>query len=154
MGPLRYDLERGELKRGDTVIRLTQTEATIMRFFCERPGEVIRREALVDHLGRDRAGHSAVVGQDRAVDVQITRLRRKIEHDPKTPVTCKLSGGPGICWSRIDCADRAGHDVPGAALPRRGRAKAGFLSPPKAGKAAQNQTEAENRVQPVHHQQT
>lgn len=95
MGPLRYDLERGELKRGDTVIRLTQTEATIMRFFCERPGEVIRREALVDHLGRDRAGHGAVVGQDRAVDVQITRLRRKIEHDPKTPRHLQTVRGAG-----------------------------------------------------------
>jgi len=95
MGPLRYDLERGELKRGDTVIRLTQTEATIMRFFCERPGEVIRREALVDHLGRDRAGHGAVVGQDRAVDVQITRLRRKIEHDPKAPRHLQTVRGAG-----------------------------------------------------------
>ncbi len=95
MGPLRYDIERGELKRGDTPVRLTQTEATLMRLFCQHPGEVISREALVDHLGRDRATHGGSVGQERAVDVQITRLRRKIEHDPKVPRHLQTVRGAG-----------------------------------------------------------
>lgn len=95
LGPLRYDLERGELKRGDTVVRLTQTEAALMRFFCQHAGEVIRREALVDYLGRDRAAHGGMVGQERAVDVQITRLRRKIEHDPKSPRYLQTVRGAG-----------------------------------------------------------
>ncbi len=95
LGPLRYDLEKGELKRGDALIRLTQTEATLMRFFSQRPGEVVRRETLVDHLGQDRAAHGGMVGQERAVDVQITRLRRKIEHDPKTPRYLQTVRGAG-----------------------------------------------------------
>ncbi|TVP72903.1 MAG: response regulator [Rhodobacteraceae bacterium] len=95
LGPLRYDLERGELKRGNQPVRLTQTEATIMRFFCQNPGEVISRETLVAHLGRDRAAHGGMVGQERAVDVQITRLRRKIEHDPKTPRHLQTVRGAG-----------------------------------------------------------
>ncbi|MGY6697436.1 MAG: response regulator [Roseinatronobacter sp.] len=95
MGPLRYDLEKGELKRDDKIIRLTQTEATLMRFFCEHPGEVVTREALVDHLSRDRAGHGGLVGQERAVDVQITRLRRKIERDPKSPRHLQTVRGAG-----------------------------------------------------------
>lgn len=95
LGPLRYDLERGELKRGDVPIRLTQTEATLMRFFSQRLGEVVRRETLVDHLGRDRAAHGGLVGQERAVDVQITRLRRKIEADPKSPRYLQTVRGAG-----------------------------------------------------------
>ena len=95
MGPLRYDLERGELKQGEKPVRLTQTEAAIMRLFCQNPGEVITREALVDHLSRDRAGHGGMVGQERAVDVQITRLRRKIERDPKVPRHLQTVRGAG-----------------------------------------------------------
>ncbi len=95
IGPLRYDLERGELKQDDRPVRLTQTEAAIMRLFCENPGEVISRESLVDHLSRDRAGHGGMVGQERAVDVQITRLRRKLEHDPKNPRHLQTVRGAG-----------------------------------------------------------
>ncbi|MCC5962867.1 MAG: response regulator transcription factor [Rhodobacteraceae bacterium] len=95
IGALRYDIERGELRRGDAPVRLTQTEATLMRLFCQHPGEVISREALVDHLGRDRAAHGAAVGQERAVDVQITRLRRKIEADPKSPRHLQTVRGAG-----------------------------------------------------------
>lgn len=95
IGPLRYDLERGELKQDDRPVRLTQTEAAIMRLFCENPGEVISREALVDHLSRDRTGHGGMVGQERAVDVQITRLRRKLEHDPKNPRHLQTVRGAG-----------------------------------------------------------
>jgi two-component system phosphate regulon response regulator OmpR len=95
IGPLRYDLERGELKQDDKPVRLTQTEAAIMRLFCEHPGEVISREALVEHLSRDRAGHGGMVGQERAVDVQITRLRRKLEHDPKNPRHLQTVRGSG-----------------------------------------------------------
>ncbi len=95
IGPLRYDMERGELKRDNAIIRLTQTEATLMRFFCQHPGEVITREALVEHLSHDRAGHGGVVGQERAVDVQITRLRRKIERDPKDPRYLQTVRGAG-----------------------------------------------------------
>ncbi len=95
LGPLRYDLLRGELRRGDTPIRLTQTESVLMRLFSKHPGEVITREALVEHLNRDRATHGGTVGQERAVDVQITRLRRKIERDPKSPRHLQTVRGAG-----------------------------------------------------------
>ncbi|NBB97595.1 MAG: response regulator [Alphaproteobacteria bacterium] len=95
IGPLRYDLERGELKHGDDPVRLTQTEAALMRLFAQHPGEVLSRETLVEYLGRDRAGHGGEVGQERAVDVQITRLRRKIETDPKSPRHLQTVRGAG-----------------------------------------------------------
>jgi two-component system, OmpR family, phosphate regulon response regulator OmpR len=53
LGRLRYDIESGELRDGREPVRLTQTEAALMRIFAQ-PGQVISREALVDHLGRDR----------------------------------------------------------------------------------------------------
>ncbi|SUZ31581.1 Transcriptional regulatory protein OmpR [Roseibaca ekhonensis] len=95
IGALRYDLEKGELKRGEDPVRLTQTEAALMRLFAQHPGEVLTREALVEHLGRDRAGHGGEVGQERAVDVQITRLRRKLEVDPKSPRHLQTVRGAG-----------------------------------------------------------
>ena len=95
LGALRYDLERGELKQGDALIRLTQTESALMRFFCQRLGDVVRRETLVEHLGRDRAAQGEPMGQERAVDVQITRLRRKIERDPKAPRYLQTVRGAG-----------------------------------------------------------
>ncbi len=93
LGRMRYEPETGELRDGTTPVRLTQTEAALMRIFAARPGEVISREALVDQLGRDRAG--ADQAQERAVDVQITRLRRKIEPDPKRPRYLQTVRGEG-----------------------------------------------------------
>ena len=89
LGRLRYDVDKGELRRGEELVRLTQTEAALMRHFAQAPGAVISREGLVEHLERDRSSHGGSVGgsvgQERAVDVQITRLRRKLEPDPKRP---------------------------------------------------------------------
>ena len=90
LGPVRYDMERGELWRGNDLIRLTATEAQLMRIFAARPGEAVSREALVGDLGRDDSGT-----QERAVDVQITRLRRKIEADPKQPRYLQTVRGAG-----------------------------------------------------------
>ncbi|WP_435310219.1 response regulator, partial [Primorskyibacter sedentarius] len=80
LGPVRYDIERGEMWRGEDLVRLTATEAQLMRIFSACPGEPVSRAKLVEDLGRDRDQ-----SQERAVDVQITRLRRKIEVDPKQP---------------------------------------------------------------------
>ncbi|SDW88584.1 response regulator [Roseicitreum antarcticum] len=95
LGALRYDLERGELRQGEALIRLTQTEAALMRLFARHPREVIRREQLIHDLGRDRGLSTPEPGQDRAVDVQITRLRRKIEADPKRPRFLQTVRGEG-----------------------------------------------------------
>ena len=90
LGPVRYDVERGELWRGGELVRLTATEAQLMRIFAARPGEALSRIELVDELGR--GGGQA---QERVVDVQITRLRRKIEIDPKQPRYLQTVRGAG-----------------------------------------------------------
>ncbi|UYV37144.1 response regulator [Rhodobacteraceae bacterium D3-12] len=90
LGAIRYDIERGEMWRGDELVRLTATEGQLMRIFADTPGEAVSRAKLVEDLGRD--GGQA---QERAVDVQITRLRRKIESDPKQPRYLQTVRGAG-----------------------------------------------------------
>ncbi len=90
MGMIRYDMTRGELWQGQDMIRLTATESALMRIFSARPNEPISRTQLVQDLGRDDGQ-----AQERAVDVQITRLRRKIEADPKTPRYLQTVRGAG-----------------------------------------------------------
>lgn len=95
LGTVRYDVGRGGLWQGDLPVRLTATEAALMRIFAAEPGVTLSREALVDRLGRDRGGPAAVQAQERAVDVQITRLRRKIEADPRQPRYLQTVRGEG-----------------------------------------------------------
>ncbi|SHF37463.1 two component transcriptional regulator, winged helix family [Litoreibacter ascidiaceicola] len=90
LGDIRYDIERGEMWRGEDLIRLTATEVQLMKIFATRPGEPVSRAKLVEDLGRDRGQ-----AQERAVDVQITRLRRKIEADPKQPRYLQTVRGSG-----------------------------------------------------------
>ncbi|MDA5095059.1 response regulator [Aliiroseovarius sp. KMU-50] len=90
LGALRYDIERGELWSGEELIRLTATESQLMKIFSAQPGEPVSRGSLVEQLGRDE-GQS----QERAVDVQITRLRRKLEADPKQPRYLQTVRGAG-----------------------------------------------------------
>lgn len=90
LGPVRYDVARGELWRGDELIHLTATESQLMKIFARCPGEPVSRGKLVEELGRDRGQ-----AQERAVDVQITRLRRKIEADPKQPRYLQTVRGAG-----------------------------------------------------------
>ncbi|MDZ7909949.1 MAG: response regulator [Gemmobacter sp.] len=94
LGEVRYDMERGELWRGTEPVRLTATEAQLMKIFAARPGEPVSREMLVGDLGPGEVepGEKA---QERAVDVQITRLRRKIEADPKQPRYLQTVRGSG-----------------------------------------------------------
>jgi len=90
LGPIRYDMARGEMWLGADLVRLTATEMQLMKIFSARPGEAITRAKLVEDLGRDRGQ-----AQERAVDVQITRLRRKIETDPKQPRYLQTVRGAG-----------------------------------------------------------
>lgn len=81
LGELRFDLERSELWRNDEVVHLTGTESALLRRLADTPGEAVNRFDLTEDLaGEDEADIS-----ERAIDVQITRLRRKIEADPKQP---------------------------------------------------------------------
>jgi two-component system phosphate regulon response regulator OmpR len=90
LGPIRYDIERGEMWQGEDPVRLTATESQLMKIFSAKPGEPISRAKLVEDLGRDKGQ-----AQERAVDVQITRLRRKIEQDPKQPRYLQTVRGAG-----------------------------------------------------------
>ena len=90
LGPSRFDVGRAELRRGDEVVRLTVTEQALMRVFSRQPGEPVTRARLAEELGGP--GGTA---QERAVDVQITRLRRKIEADPKSPRYLQTVRGEG-----------------------------------------------------------
>ncbi len=90
LGPIRYDMERGEMWQGDDLVRLTATEVQLMKIFSAQPGAPLSRAKLVEELGRDRGQ-----AQERAVDVQITRLRRKIEDNPKQPRYLQTVRGAG-----------------------------------------------------------
>lgn len=78
LGRFVYQPDRDELRAGeDETIRLTTAEASLMRALAAQPGAVISREELAERCRMD--------GNMRTVDVQVTRLRRKIEPDPKEP---------------------------------------------------------------------
>ena len=90
LGDIRYDVDRGEMWMGSGRVRLTATESQLMRIFSGNPSKPLSRTRLVEELGRD--GGQA---QERAVDVQITRLRRKIENNPKQPRYLQTIRGAG-----------------------------------------------------------
>lgn len=89
-GEARYDVSRGELWRGEEHVRLTSSESALMRMLANRPWEPVSRAELVAELG---GGDGAA--QERAVDVQVTRLRRKIEADPREPRYLQTVRGEG-----------------------------------------------------------
>lgn len=85
-GAFVWDPDRDELRRDDEVVRLTDSELRLMRMFAERPGETIPRHEIVQ-------GESAL--GDRTADVQINRLRRKLETDPANPIHLVTVRGQG-----------------------------------------------------------
>ena len=90
LGAFEFDVERGELLGGGETVRLTSAEAALLRLLARAPGTTVTREEL--------GGQSGEAG-NRAVDVQITRLRRKIEPDPKQPRYLQTVWGQGyVLW--------------------------------------------------------
>jgi two-component system, OmpR family, phosphate regulon response regulator OmpR len=85
-GPFVYHIARGELRHGEEVIRLTDREREMLRMLAATPGETVGRTAL--------AGNGGTVSE-RAVDVQINRLRRKIERNPANPLFVQTVRGIG-----------------------------------------------------------
>jgi two-component system phosphate regulon response regulator OmpR len=85
-GPFSFHVERGELKRDDEVVRVTDRERDILRMFAARPGDTIRRDEFLKVSNG---------GGERAVDVQMNRLRRKIEADPSNPIYLQTTRGIG-----------------------------------------------------------
>ncbi|WP_173931975.1 response regulator transcription factor [Chelativorans sp. Marseille-P2723] len=85
-GPYTFQITRRELKRAGELLKLTEREREIMAIFAERAGETVPRHELV--------GSDSDVGE-RTIDVQINRLRRKIEKDPSNPVWLQTVRGIG-----------------------------------------------------------
>ena len=85
-GEFVFHLGRGELRRGDEVIRLTDRERDMLRVLAAVPGETVPRLAL---------GGNGGGANERAVDVQVNRLRRKIERDPANPLFIQTVRGIG-----------------------------------------------------------
>ncbi len=85
-GPFTFQIAKRELKRGGEPLKLTDREQEILAIFASRAGETIPRHELV-------AGESDV--GERTIDVQINRLRRKIERDPSNPVWLQTVRGIG-----------------------------------------------------------
>lgn len=85
-GPYTFSLSRKELKKAAQLVRLTDRETEILTFFAARAGETVARHEL--------AGNDGEIGE-RTIDVQINRLRRKIEDDPANPVYLQTVRGIG-----------------------------------------------------------
>jgi two-component system phosphate regulon response regulator OmpR len=78
LGRLEFDRARGELSGPDGPLHLTGGEGALLAALAARVGEVLTREDITAALGMDETN-------ERAIDVQVTRLRRKIEADPREP---------------------------------------------------------------------
>jgi two-component system phosphate regulon response regulator OmpR len=78
IGEAEFDIERGELRDASGPIRLTGGEAALLTALARKANEVLSREDIAEALGMDDSG-------ERAIDVQVVRLRRKIEADPREP---------------------------------------------------------------------
>jgi len=85
-GPFVFNRSRLELKRAGEAVHLTDSERRIMAIFAAVPGETVARDKLIVTAGA--AG-------ERTVDVQINRLRRKIEADPANPLYLQTVRGIG-----------------------------------------------------------
>jgi two-component system phosphate regulon response regulator OmpR len=85
-GPFSFRFDRGELRRADEVVRITEREREILTILGSRAGRNVPREEL--------SGGGAAANE-RTVDVQINRLRRKIEVDPANPVFLQTVRGVG-----------------------------------------------------------
>lgn len=86
-GDVVFEPERKSLSRAGHPIRLTDVETALLSALAERSGEILTREELI--------AKSGTTGGGRAVDVQVTRLRRKIEDDPRTPRFLQTVRGRG-----------------------------------------------------------
>lgn len=86
-GPFAFNRANGELRRNDDVVHLTTGEIALLQVLAARPGKPVSRAELGERGG--------VAGSDRAVDVQMARLRRKIEDDPRQPRWLLTARGSG-----------------------------------------------------------
>ncbi len=81
-----FHVERGELRLGEETVKLTERERFMLQMLARSPGEPVSRDALAGSISP---------GNERTIDVQINRLRRKIERDPANPVYLQTARGAG-----------------------------------------------------------
>ena len=87
LGDAVFKLEREELWRGGSHVRLTSAETRLLKMLAECPGAVFSRDELTRRI--------APGGGERTIDVQVNRLRQKIEPDPKLPRYLQTVRGQG-----------------------------------------------------------
>lgn len=85
-GDTTFEPGRGELRREGQLVKLTAGELALLRVLAAKPGEAISRTALADETETP---------MERSIDVQITRIRKKIEDDPRTPIYLQTVRGVG-----------------------------------------------------------
>lgn len=101
LGRARFNIERGELSVDGESQRLTSQEIQLLKVLAEHPGETFSRDELIERtgagMGSAGVGRSdlGTFGGGRAVDVQVMRLRRKIEPDPRLPRYLQTVRGRG-----------------------------------------------------------
>ncbi|MGN6515644.1 MAG: response regulator [Rhizomicrobium sp.] len=95
MGEAMFDPDRGELRRDGKPVKLTSAENALLKLFAANAGRSFSRAELCTRLG---------VALERSIDVQVTRLRRKIEDDPKVPLYIQTVRGVGyvLVPDRVD----------------------------------------------------
>ena len=104
-GPFLLNIRSRTLEKNGVPIRLTQTEYSMIRLFLEHPGRAISREEILNTVWG-----SNYFGELKIVDVNIRRLRIKIEDDPKSPVYIVTEWGYGYKWNALPAS--APHNIP------------------------------------------
>jgi two-component system phosphate regulon response regulator OmpR len=85
-GDCAFSPRRGELRKAGALVKLTSGELALLRALAQKPGQAISRAALAEITS---------TAMERSVDVQVTRLRKKIELDPRTPIFLQTVRGVG-----------------------------------------------------------
>ena len=85
-GACTFSVGRGELRKNGELVKLTSGETALLKALAQKPGEPISRFALAEQTS---------TAMERSVDVQVTRLRKKIEEDPRTPIYLQTVRGVG-----------------------------------------------------------
>lgn len=85
-GECTFSIGRGELRRNGQLVKLTAGETGLLKALARKPGEAISRQALAEQTD---------TAMERSVDVQVTRLRKKIEEDPRAPIYLQTVRGVG-----------------------------------------------------------
>lgn len=94
-GPFTFRLDRGELRRGDAIVKLTEREREMLATLVRAEGATVPREAFAAGAGGEAEEDGERTLNERTVDVQINRLRRKLEADPANPLHLQTVRGAG-----------------------------------------------------------